>query len=900
MLIIMKASHSKLLFLLLVFVACAREESDVDVYDLQTEYCTNPLGIDSDRPRFSWKLLDKRGTKGQQQTAYRILVASNTFLLEQNHADVWDSKKVESNQSALIPFGGEKLVSGMQYYWKVQVYDVDKKRSRWSDIAHFSMGLLNAEDWTVPWITHPDAPDEKHIWYRNNIHLDGLLPSAFIYVASLGYHELYVNGEKVDDRILAPALTRLDKRVHYVTYDIHTMLKPGKNTIALWYGPGWSRYDAGPLQKKFGIPQALRIQLTAHSDDGNIVTLDANWRCKISSSENTGACRSGGSGDMGGEKIDARLYIPDWNATSFDDSRWPIAKEVAVNVQLSAQMMEPTRVIEPIAAKDISGNGPYLVDMGKNFTGWIEIKMDGQSSGDVVTIKIANRTGVVQDYGQANTYICAGGQDIFRNRFNYFGGRYITIEGLKEKPDISDIKGFEIATDLNRIGYFSSSDTLFNQIYETDLRTFRANTIEGYTADCPHRERLGYGEEVFATAWGIGLPNYRSAAFYNKTVRDWRDVQQEDGWINHTAPQINKHFGGPMWSSAGLNLSWEYYQTFGDKQILEQSYHSSKRWLEFLASHVLDGLLQPYHESWGRFLGDWAAPNERNERGDSPEALFFNNCVYAMNLTTFIKIADVLGNSKDVEHYSQHLSRLKQRIHEHFFDKEQNVYLQGRQVHQAFPLLLNLVPDSIELAVITNFKKEITWTRPYLDMGSAGLPVLLKYLIEDVELINILSDLLSKTTEPGYGYFISRGETTWPEQWHADTPSRIHTCYTGIASYFIKSLGGIRPDPNYPGYQSFLIKPGVVGDLKYVKTSTESIYGLIESNWERTDDVFHLDITIPVNSTAIVYIPANNAENVRESGNNIQHIKGVKLLKTEENCTVLKVNSGKWKFSSKL
>jgi alpha-L-rhamnosidase len=215
-------------------------------------------------------------------------------------------------------------------------------------------------------------------------------------------------------------------------------------------------------------------------------------------------------------------------------------------------------------------------------------------------------------------------------------------------------------------------------------------------------------------------------------------------------------------------------------------------------------------------------------------------------------------------------------------------------------LLLDLVPDSIELSVIANFEKEITRTRPYLDMGSAGLPVLLKYLIEDVGRIDILFDLLSKTTEPGYGYFISRGETTWPEQWHVDTPSRIHTCYTGIASYFIKGLGGIRPDPNYPGYQSFLIKPGVAGDLKYVKTSTESIYGLIESNWERTDDMFHLDVTIPVNSTAIIYIPANSAESVRESGNNIQDIKGVKLLRTEGNCIVLKVDSGKWKFSSKL
>ena len=166
--------------------------------------------------------------------------------------------------------------------------------------------------------------------------------------------------------------------------------------------------------------------------------------------------------------------------------------------------------------------------------------MKNQSAGDVVTIQVSDNPDTVQAFGQKSIYVCKGGpSETFQNRFNYAAGRYLTISGLKNKPELADIEGHVVGTDLNRVGHFSCSSDLFNQIYETDLRTYRANTVEGYTSDCPHRERLGYGEENFATAWGCGIPNYDAGAFYTKVVRDWCDVQQANGWINHTAPQIN-------------------------------------------------------------------------------------------------------------------------------------------------------------------------------------------------------------------------------------------------------------------------------------------------------------------------------------------------------------------------
>lgn len=366
----------------------------------------------------------------------------------------------------------------------------------------------------------------------------------------MGYHELYINGEKVDDRVLAPALTRLDKRVLYVTYDIASLLKKGKNTIALWTGPGWSRYEY--FDK--AVHPALRAQLNIRTANGMslIVGTDRSWKYQISSSKNTGYSKYR---DNGGECIDARKYIAAWNSVNFDDSQWKTAKETNFKVALSAHNIEPSRIIETIHAKTFTALTPqtYKVDMGKNFTGWIQVKMHGMQEGDTVLIRVADDIHTLQDFAQKNIYICRGDkEEVFCNRFNFMAGRYINISGLKQKPQLSDVTGYAIATDLERTGTFTCSEPIFNDIYETDLWTYRACTTEGYTSDCPHRERLGYGEEVFATAWGIGLPNYQVGAFYQKHVRDWTDVQERNGWIHHTAPQINEHFGGPLWSSAGM------------------------------------------------------------------------------------------------------------------------------------------------------------------------------------------------------------------------------------------------------------------------------------------------------------------------------------------------------------
>ena len=331
--------------------------------------------------------------------------------------------------------------------------------------------------------------------------------------------------------------------------------------------------------------------------------------------------------------------------------------------------------------------------------------------------------------------------------------------------DPSDWQGdwirYREADNIKHIWY-RKTFSLFNRIYDTDLRTYIANTVNGVLMDCPHRERYGYGEVSLACMWGCGIPNYESAAFYTKATRDWFDVQREDGFVNTIAPQVYRGAGGTLWSSAPVTMTWEFYRAYGDKRLLAQGYEPMKKWLDYLHEYVSDdGVLSPYTGA-SRFLGDWATPH-----------------------------------------------------------------------------------------------------------GSE------------------------------YGYFLEQGETTWPEYWqNVGHDSKIHTCYTSIVGYFVKGIGGILPDPEDYGMKQFIIKPHLVGDLTFAKTTSGSIYGSIKSHWSRSGSTGDFHIEIPVNTVARLYIPARDVHDVLEAGRPAAGAEGVTVLEQDDTHVVLRVDSGVYDFVS--
>lgn len=585
-------------------------------------------------------------------------------------------------------------------------------------------------------------------------------------IASVGYHELFVNGKKVDDRILSPAQSRLDVRVLSNTYNLQHLLKKHGNVIIIDYAPGWSRftnYNGKCLQ-------------------GFFTDLCGEWRYSLLDSRDTGEKKYK---DMGGELISYK--VQNTKKPTFTPAIVSMRDTMTYHPIISEQRCPPTKVLQTWnvpsqIVRQINSQPdkqPKYV-FPKNFTGWVNIRISDTQRGDTIRFRLADDPDGKDDFLQWNYSVSTGGEIQIQNRFNYMAGRYLFIEGIRPTATIKSIQGLVIGTDLKSFerNVEFNGDTLLQSIYDTDLWTFRMCTTEGYTSDCPHRERLGYGEVATACSWGIGMENYDAREMYKQNIINWIDTQQPDGRFMYTAPQM-WGAGGAMWASAPLNIAWEGYQRYHDMEFLTLIHKPARKWLDFLHNHVKEGVLTPYHPHRMHYLGDWGTAEGEKEYGDTEASHFFNNCVYVWNLKVFIALCEVLG--EDATIYKERLSQLVPELTRKYYHPDKGYYSNGLQVAQAFALWQDIVPDSIKEKVEKHFRYQLTTAQPYLGMGSSGLTPLLRYLCQHPEYNDIVLRHLHSTTKPSYGYFIQQGETCWPEYWSNNVPSKIHTCYTGIS-----------------------------------------------------------------------------------------------------------------------
>jgi len=879
----------------------------VTLTDLRCEYRVNPLGIDNTKPRLSWKIIDSEKTRGQRQVGFQVLVASSREKLNQDIGDLWDTSGAHSIQSINNVYGGSALKSGQRCFWKVRVKDVEGNVSDWSPVARFTVGLLNSKDWKGEWIHKGDQEMTDHNWFRKNFTASVLPTSGIVYVGSFGYHELYVNGEKVTDNVMNPVSSFMKKRIPYLTYDISDYLKKGDNVVAIWHAAGWARWKR--VKEYKNPPFVFKAQLEIEVDGKMLsVGTDESWKCKASHSEYAGEW------DIlkfGGERIDARRLELDWNRAEYDDSGWASSSvwKDPVPAQLSAQMVEPQVRYRTIAPKSVipNKNGTFLIDMGENYTGQFEINLRGGSEGDLVSFEISDQIRRVCNWAQKSEYIFdESGEGVFENRFNLAGGRWITVTGLKSKPELDDIKGYVITSDRKRISQFECSNDLLNQIYQVNLDTYLANTIDGILVDCPHRERRAWGEVTVAAMYGDALPNFESGAYMNQYAQYLVDSQSRQGEMR--AIVNGEEFKFLMWKANSPITIWETYRMLGDKKLLHDHYPALKKWMTWLfknSNYKTGGGLIIGEQGKMDFpgLGDWCTPKGNFwTSSNSPEAAHFNNCLYAYMLECAHEIASVLGNDADANIYADRLMVQRKATHQQIYDPATGDYGTGQQVNQAFALISGVTPEAEVKKVYNNLVDEMLYAFPYYDTGSSGQALYTRYFTEHGERMDLIYELLTDTRHPSYGYFIRTGANVWPERWSGIGGSRIHTCYTGIGGYFIKGFGGIRPDPENYGFQGFIIKPAPVGDLTYANTEFESLYGNIIVNWKRSNDSASYHIEVPPNTTAKVYLPALGKQHVSERGSLAEKSIGVKYLGTEKNDAVgnyviFKVTSGVYDFT---
>ena len=900
----------------------------VTIADLRCEYLTDPLGIDVRQPRMSWRLtaVDAQA-RGQKQTAFQVLVASTKALLDQDQGDLWDSGTVSLDQSVHVVYTGKPLASGMECFWKVHVKDENGVTSAWSRPARWTMGLLDPSDWRGKWIGTDEVfqrqggsppPDNKvsDPWLRKTFELKAKPERATAYVASVGYHELYVNGKRIGDAVLSPAATNHRKRARYVTYEIADQLQEGKNVIALWLGVSWSIFPPYKTPDKPQTPIVL-AQADIWLPGGNPVRVmtDGSWRTHASPNTLLGVWDFM---HFGGERYDAGQEVPGWSEANFDDSGWKPAAVYTPNLILSAEMVEPNRQIKeirPVAVQETKP-GVYRVDLGVNVTGWLAADVRGKP-GDRIEFKFSERPESDMTTRLHSQYIIGPSEKgTFKNRFNYFTGRWVTIEGLKYQPALNEVRAYLVRTDYARAADFECSNDLLNRIYRTTVWTFEDLSLGGYVVDCPHRERMGYGGDGHATT-PCGLNNYSLGAFYTKWAQDWRDVQGgsaawgtaekaavqdsvESGNLPYTAPTYWGG-GGPGWSGFCVTLPWEVYERYGDTRVLEENFATMQRWLAFLETKSKDNMLQRWGGQWD-FLGDWLWPGAKGVNGDTPETLFFNNCYWVYNLQTAAKIADVLGKKDAASQYRTRADEVRQAVHRKFFLPSDSSYVNGFPAYLAIALFVNLPPEDVRPAVWKRLDHEILVNRKgHIYAGITGGAFLYKTLL-GADRQDLLFTMANQDDYPGWGDMLRRGATTIYESWDRDS-SLCHSSYLYIGTWFIEGLAGIKTDPLTPGFKRFILKPGVVNDpsLKWVKAHHDCIYGRIVSNWSLDDKrTLTWNVTVPPNTTATLLLPVGDGKTATESGQPLSAAKGVRQTTVQAGQATLELQPGAYEFKSAL
>ncbi len=888
-------------FLAIIFLisGCAQKYSAISIYDTMLNSETNPIGLDSKIPDFSWKL--KSDKRNQYQSAYQIVVLSGT-----SKDTCWNTGKIISDNNILVKYKGNPLNSVSSYTWKVKIWDKEGNVSQWSDINYFTTGLLNENDCKADWISSPDTVYSPVFLKEFNI--DEIPNQATVFVNCQGYYELYVNGEKVGNEVLSPAVSDFRFENYYLTYDIKSYLKAGKNTIGIWAGRGWYSYGLPGVIYKSPVFR-LQAHLSTNNNTETIIS-DTSWKTSNSNISQIGNWRWN---QMGGELIDSRISMNDWLKGEIGEN-WKnairIPKPQAVT---KSQICRPNVITDTIAVKEISqiDENVWLVDFGRNFSGWMKIKIKNQSPGDTVDFiysdfcnKKPERISKYRwDFGnqyinQMDSYVSSKSDSgVFCPRFNFHAFRYVIIQGLNYRPQVNDISGYMIESDLSEAGNFSSSDEDLNSIYELNRYTFRCLDNGGYYVDCPHRERLGYGDGQVAIETGIY--SFELNNFYKKWAENWRSAQNANGEFPNTAPSPYNAGGGPAWGGTGVVLPWKIFKYYGDTVFLNASFPSMVRYVDFLETKSEDGILKHYGDkTWG-FIGDWVPPRRGMDSKDkvgNTEKELFNNCykIYLYNILA--QSAGALGKNEDREKYDRLVNTLIDKINALYYNPEKGIYANGEQPYLSFPLLLNVPAKNEYNRVFANLEDEIKITNDgHLNTGMLGTYFMLQYLTQAGR-SDLVYLMMKQKTFPGWGYMISQGATTSWEQWNGYW-SNIHSCFTSGGGWFYTGVAGIRQKENSVAFKHLLIVPQLTDEIFKQNTHFNSPYGKVLVSWNHSKDSnLLLAIEIPVNTTADINLPVSGDQIVYESGRKLIENMDIKLLSKNIDDVRISIASGKYIF----
>ncbi|MDP2982998.1 MAG: family 78 glycoside hydrolase catalytic domain [Candidatus Latescibacter sp.] len=840
------------LLLTFFYTAACQGYGAIKSADLRCEYLTNPLGIDASNPRLSWILGSSE--RGEIQTAYQILVASDRKNLDKNSGDLWDSGKVSSDQSTLVPYAGKPLKSGMACFWKIRAWDKNGIPSPYSMPAFWSMGLLLPSDWHAQWISKiqkPTDPPKKGEtakpgppapYFRKTFDTGKKsVRRAMLYISARGMFEAHINGKRVGKDMLAPEYTDYSKRIQYRAYDITGMLRPGKNAIGAIVGDGWySGYIGGiMIRNYYGVQNGLLAELRLELSDGSeqTVATDASWKCSLGPILD--------SDMLLGETYDARKEIPGWDGPAFDDSVWENASVMdKTDAPLVAQHAEPVQVVKELRPVKMTEPKPgeFVFDMGQNFAGWARLKVMGPS-GTTVTMRFAEMLNPDGSLYTANLRrarsidrytLRGGGQEMYEPHFTFHGFRYVEITGYPGKPALDALTGCVITSTTPQIGTFDCSNPMVNKLVSNILWGQMSNFISIPT-DCPQRdERQGWmgDAQIFIRT---ATYNADAAAFITKWMQDVADEQTPQGAFTDTCPFI-KGLGGdgaPGWGDAGIIVPWTFYQVYGDKKIIGDHYRSMARWMDYLQggnpNYLRKNLLNNNY-------GDWLSI-----KANTPKDLLAT-AYWAYDARLMSRMARVIDNDSDAARYEDLFRKIRAAFQKEYLSPEGRIRGET-QTGYLLALYMDLLPEELRVKAAQYLVEDIRSKGWHLSTGFIGVrhlaPVLTRMGYPDVAY-----RLLNNDTFPSWGYSIKQGATTIWERWDGWTEDKgfqdpgmnsfNHYSLGSVGEWLYSSVAGIDLDPEKPGFKHIIIRPVPGGGLTYARARYQSIHGLIQSSWTKS------------------------------------------------------------------
>ncbi|MDH2416221.1 alpha-L-rhamnosidase [Nocardioides sp. CER19] len=801
--------------------------------------------------------------------------------------------RVVSGEHDNIAFTGLDLESRQTVAWQVRIWDDQGRISAWSRPATWEMGLIGNDAWTARWIenphydyTQPDGTETPLPVFGTSFHVDKPVARARLYITGLGMYAATVNGKPAGEAVLEPGQTTYADEVGYRTYDVTSSLERGANVVGVETGSGTYQrvktpghyFFGGGLEKYtvYGEPKVIaQLEITYADGRRQVVASDGSWKTALGPTTY--------SSWWSGEEYDARRAATDpSSAARLAGHDWTNAAPAPLSgtttprtdTPLVANPRPPVTVAERVRPKAISKVGDsWVLDFGANRSGWPDVSLE-VPAGTTVTMTPAEQlnpdgtintasTGASATKGAiAYKYTAAGHRrETWHPQFTYSGFRYLRVDGLAQRPSRDTVTMLVVHAANPRASSFSSSSHVLNDIHAMTVRSTESNMMSVLT-DCPDREKGPYTGDNLHNIDAL-LTQFDMSAYEPQLVRNMATAQRKagdesPGLIANIAPEFHRvapvKLNYPQgviefldevnWGGAIIRIPWKLYTTYGDTRTMSRYYDNMVKWLDYEAANRA--------ENNGDIpgLGDWSASDNT-----TPMQL----AIYAGYYTAadeMSKIAGVLGKQADQAKYRALADELAQTFNARFrhTDVTGVYYGSDSEASNAMALDAGLVADADREAVTARLVAAVRRSGNHITTGSVALGPLFRAL-QTAGRDDVVYDMVTNKTAPGYGYLVATGHTTLSEDFSGGG-SQNHHFLGQVDSWFVSGLAGIQQAAGSIGYRKLVIKPAFVGDLTDARGTYETPQGRVASSWHKSrSGHITLRVDVPSGTTASVELP---------------------------------------------